>query len=187
MSNSEKYFLDDFPQNGRIDNYVRVFLEIMKEKNFVNQVSKLEQFIFKIFNESKTYLEEQFKLNFPNIQFTIIYNKEEYAILLKKLDKIFGKRPYTIAVCVVSKNMSWIYIDFSSHMQGSQTDFITNLSFSLIEELVHSGVYPNKSETDVHELVCLGIEGFLENRLSDAVKKARLRYARKIDGCTDRL
>jgi hypothetical protein len=177
MSNSEKYILDEIPKNGRIDNYLKEYSEIMT----VIDIPKLEQFMFKVFNECKAYLKEQFNLNFPNMQLVIIYKKEEYAELLKKLDEKFGTRPYTKAVCVVSKDMSWIYIDFLSHFQGSQKDFIANLSVSFIEELVHSGVYPNKSETDVHELVCSGIEGFLEVELPDAVKEARLRYARKID------
>jgi hypothetical protein len=180
MSDSQKYSLGEIPKNGRIDSYLKECLEIIKEQGI--DIPKLEKFMFEVFNDCKTYLKEHFNLNFPNMQLVIIYKKEEYAELLKKLDETFGARPYTKAVCVVTKGMSWIYIDFLSHFKGTRIDFIANLSVSFIEELVHSAVYPNKSETDVHELVCSAIEGFLEVKLPDTVREARLKYARKIDG-----
>jgi len=183
MSDSEKYILNDIPKNGRIDNYLEELSEIITEQGI--NLPKLEQFKFKVFNDCKTYLKEKFNLNFPNMQLAIIYKKEEYVELWKKHDKMFGTRPLRKAFCVVSKDMSWIYIDFLSHFQGSQKDFIAKLSVSFAEELVHSGAYPNKSETDVHELVCSAVEGFLEVKLSDAAREARLRYAREINGRLD--
>jgi len=181
MSDSEKYIFNDIPKSGRIDNYLKELSKTITEQGI--DIPRLEQFMFKVFNDCKTYLKEKFNLDFPNMQLTIIYKKEEYVELWKKYDKIFGTRPMRKAFCVVSKNISWIYIDFLSHFQGSQKNFIANLSVNFIEELVHSSVYPNKSETDVHELVCSAVEGFLEVKLPDAFKEARLRYARETDRC----
>ena len=177
----DAFNIGDYPKNGRLDNYLKECVEIIRKQNI--DIPKLEQFMWKIFNDCKKYLKEEFCLNFPDIELVIIYKKEEYAELLKKLDKVFGARPYTKAVCVVSEDMSWIYIDFLSHFKGKRIDFIANLSVSFLEELVHSAVYPNKSETDVHELVCSALEGFLEVKLPDTVREERLKYARKIDGC----
>lgn len=59
--------------------------EIIKEQCI--DIPKLEQFMFKVFNDCKTYLKDQFNLNFPNMQLAIIYKKEEYAELLKKQRK----------------------------------------------------------------------------------------------------
>ena len=179
MSNGQEFNLGELPKNGRLDNYLKECSEIIKEQD----ISKLEQFMLKIFDDCKKYLKEEIGLNFPYMELVIIYKKEEYAELLKKLDETLGVKPYTKAVCVRTKGMSRIYIDFLSHFKGTEIDFIANLSVSFLEELVHSAVYPNKSETDVHELVCSAVEGFLEVRLPDTVKEERLKYARTFDGC----
>ena len=178
MSDGQEFNLGELPKNGRLGNYRKECSEIIKERD----ISKLDQFMLKVFDDCKKYLKEEFGLNFPYMELVIIYKKEEYAELLKKLDETLGVKPYTKAVCVITKGMSRICIDFSSHFKGTEIDFIANLSVSFLEELVHSAVYPNKSETDVHELVCSVVEGFLEIKLPDNVKQERLKRGRIYNG-----
>ena len=121
------------------------------------------------------------RVAFPDIRLTIIYKAEEYAELCKKLDKKFGPKPCRKAVIVGSGSKAVIYIDFQRHFKGKPIDFVANLSASYLEELVHS-THPNKSETEIHELACLVIEGFLEIKLPDNVKQERLKRARIYDG-----
>jgi hypothetical protein len=136
--------------------------------------------MIKVLNDCLKYLREQFKLNFPNMKLQIIYNQKEYAELLKKLDNVFGPRPYTKAVCVACKDASWFYIDFLAHFKGNPSEFIVNLCLSYIEELVHSA-NPSKSETQIHEITCSASEGFLEMKLPDSLKEDRLKYALACD------
>lgn len=179
MRDNQTFNLGEIPQNGRLGNYRKECTEIIESQD----TQKLQEFMWNLFSDCKNYLEEKFSLKFPNMELVIIYKREEYLDLLKTLDTALGVKPYTKAVCLVSNGMSWIYIDFVSHFKGEPIDFIANLSVSFIEELIHSASYPNKSETDVHELVCSAIEDFLEIKLPDAVREERLKYAQKFDNC----
>jgi hypothetical protein len=176
MSEDEKFILSEFPKNGRIDNYTQECTQIIKEKN----AKRLEQFMMKVLNDCLKYLREKFNLSFPNMQVQIIYNQKEYAELLTKLDERFGARPYTKAVCVSNKYASCFYINFLDHFKGKPSEFVVNLCLSYIEELIHSA-YPSKSETQIHEITCSAVEGFIEMKLPDNLKEARLKYAQEFD------
>ena len=109
MNDSGKFILDEIPKNGRISNYVTECAQIIEEKN----IPKLEKFMTRVLNGCLKYLREQFKLNFPTMQLQIIYNQKEYAELLKKLDNVFGPRPYTKAVCAWRAKMPLGYTSIS--------------------------------------------------------------------------
>jgi hypothetical protein len=74
-----------------------------------------------------------------------------------------------------------VVIDFQSHFEGYKPlEFIANLCVSYIEELVHASD-STKTETQIQEIVCSAIEGFLEIKLSDSLKQYRLKYAKTSD------
>ena len=74
-----------------------------------------------------------------------------------------------------------IYIDFQSQFEGYKpVEFIANLSISYIEELIHASDH-TKTETQIQEIVCSAIEGFLEIKLPNALKQYRLSYAKTCD------
>lgn len=180
MLSEDTVKINDYPKNGRLDNYLKEW-ECTKitEKQKVN-IPKLEQFMFKIFKDCMAHLKEQYNLSFPqNMQLTFIYKKEEYEELLRELDRRFGARPYTRATCVVGENISYIYLYVPSYYKRKRIDFLTNLSMSLLEELIHSA-YSAKRETDIQNLCCSAVEGFLEVKLPDAAKDQRLKYARNV-------
>jgi hypothetical protein len=176
MTGNDVFILEKIPKNGRLDKYDRELSTFVNEKD----VSKLEAFMLKLFSDCMDYLKKVLDVDFPNIMLKIIYKKEEYDELCRKLDRLLPK-PRTKAITVICGSQAFIYIDFQSHFKNKPLDFITNLSVSYLEELVHV-VNPNKSETEIQELVCSLIEGFLEVKLPDEVKQERLKRARIFNG-----
>jgi hypothetical protein len=176
MIGNDVFTLEKIPKNGRLDKYDRELSTFVNEKD----VSKLEAFMFKLFSDCMNYLKKVLDVDFPNIMLKIIYKKEEYDELCRKLDRVLLK-PRTKAITVICGSQAFIYIDFQSHFKNKPLDFITNLSVSYLEELVHV-VNPNKSETEIQELVSSVIEGFLEVKLPDEVKQERLKRARIFNG-----
>lgn len=177
MPENSVFRLDKPQKNGRLDKYSKELSLILKRKD----VSSLEHFMGKVFKDCMDYLRKILRVNFPELTLKIIYKEKEYAQLCNKLDKEFGPKPRTKAVIVGSGSEAVINIDFQGHFKSTPIDFIANLSVSYLEELVHS-TYPHKSETEIHELVCSVVEGFLEIKLPNSVKKERLRRARIYNG-----
>ena len=176
MTGNDEFTLGRIPKNGRLDKYDKELSALLDDKD----AQKLEAFTFKLFSDSMDYLRKGSNVRFPNITLKIIYKKEEFDELCRKLDQVIPK-PRTKAITVICGSQAFIYIDFQSHFKGAPIDFITNLSISYLEELVHV-VNPNKSETEIQELVCSVIEGFLEIKLPDEVKQERLKQARIFNG-----
>jgi hypothetical protein len=175
-------FTESPPKNGRLDSYQKILSTILNEKSV--DVTKLQEFMKRIFDDCMDYLKKSVHLNFPvnAMVLKIVFNKEEYAAIFRKYDRICGARPFTKAFCIIDRGTAWIYIDFQSHFFiSSGTDFIANLTMSYLEELVHVAFFPNPSESDIHELLCSAIEGFLEITLPNIAKEARLDYAHKCD------
>jgi hypothetical protein len=171
------------PKNGRIDKYSKKFAEILKKiKNVPNSSgqTQFEIFMCQIFRDCKIYLNKELGVSFPNILLIFIYNEDEYAELVKKLNSITGKRPYSKAILFGSRREPKIYINVQDHRNGKPINFIINLCVSFIEELVHI-IDLSKSEQQIHDLVCSMLEGFLETKLPENVKQARLRYAKEFD------
>jgi len=142
--------------NGRFDKYDKKLSAHIDEKD----IPRLEAFMFKLFSDCMDYLRKVLNVDFPDMMLKIIYKNEEYDELCRKLDQILPK-PRTKAITVICGSQACIYIDFQSHFKYKPIDFITNLSISYLEELVHV-VNPNKSETEIQEIVCSVIEGFCE-------------------------
>lgn len=178
---------EEIPQNGRLDKYLKGFLPILRHLENCSKPLKqtdtenLELFMCRVFDDCMVFLKRALGVAFPNITLTIIYKAEEYADLCKALNKMFGPKPYSKAVIVGSGSGATIYIDFEGHFKRKPIDFIANICVSYLEELVHSA-HPKKSETEIQELVCSVVEGFLEIKLPDKVKKERLRQARIYNG-----
>lgn len=168
------------PKDGRIDKYeerFKVLFEKLKAYNF-SEIEQFEAFMLRIFKDCEAYLKKELGASFPNMQLTFFYNKDEYIKQLKKLDLIFGRpRPYTKAITFNLGTGANIYINVQDHFKG---DFVVNLCVSFIEELVHI-IDPAKSETQIHDIVCSMLEGFLEVKLPESVKDERLRYSKECD------
>lgn len=111
-----------------------------------------------------------------------IINHKAYTKLCDELDAKLGPIPRTKAIIVGDDFGSppQICVDFQSHFTGKPIEFIANLSISYIEELIHSSD-PTKTETQIHEDVYSAIEGFLEIKLPESVKLAKLEYAKQCD------
>ena len=58
-----------------------------------------------------------------------------------------------------------------------------------MEELIHASdptnsktqIHDAKNETQIHDVLCLSIEGFLEIKLPDSLKQYRIEYANTCD------
>ena len=99
------------------------------------------------------------------------------------MDAIFGAIPRHRAMIVGDRLGSppQIYIDFQNHIEGYRpAETIVNLCASYMEELIHASD-PNKNETQIQDIVCSAIEGFLEIKLPDALKQYRLDYSNTCD------
>ena len=177
MTDNGEFTLEKIPKNGRLDNYLKECLMILEQKDVVG----LERFLQKIFEDCISYLKEVLRVAFPYVGVVIYYKPKEYAEFLKKLDEMLGPKPYTRAVIVGYGSKAVIHIDFQGHSPTKPIDFIVKLSTSYVEELVHY-TYPSKSETEIHELVCSVVEGFLEIKLPDNFKQERLKRARIYNG-----
>ena len=73
-----------------------------------------------------------------------------------------------------------VYINVMDHWSDTSVDFLINLCSSFIEELVHV-TYPTRSETQIQDIVSSMLEGFIEVKLPDEVKEARLKNSKKYD------
>lgn len=179
MTDNDVFTLEGkIPKNGRLDKYLKEWSMILKRRD----VPSLDRFMEKVFKDCMHYLKKVLGVTFPDIRLNIYYKPKEYAELCKKLDERFGQlKPYSRAVIVGKGSKAVILIDFQGHSPTKPINFVTSLSTSYLEELVHS-VYPNKSETEIHELVCSVVEGFLEIKLPEAVKKERLKRGRIYNG-----
>lgn len=178
MNNNDVLSIRKIPKDGRLDKYLKECSIILER----GDAPSLERFLRIIFKDCMRYLKKVLKVVFPNIRLTIIHNTEEYDELCRKLDREFGvTKPRTKALIVGSDSNACIYIDFQRHFKGKPIDFITNLSVSYLEELVHSA-YPRKSETELHEVICSVVEGFLEIKLPDKIKQERLKRAKIYNG-----
>jgi hypothetical protein len=161
------------PKNGRIERYLEVFQKCKTPE---------QKYAFEntIFRDSMNYLKKELEVIFPDIRINYIYRQSEYHDLFRRLDEIFGKKPYTNAVTVGSPDGNDIYINVKGLFGGQPADFIVNLCLSFIEGLIHIA-YPRKSETQVHDIVCTIVEEFIEIKLPDDVKEARMKYSKELD------
>jgi len=127
------------------------------------------------------YPKTTFNLSFPNL-FLNLVNHRAFSELSDELDNKFGEIPRHRAMIVgIANSAPHIYIDFQSHFDGYEPiEFIVNLCVSHIEELIHASD-PAKTETQIQEIVCSAIEGFLEIKLPDSLKQYRLTYAKTCD------
>jgi hypothetical protein len=173
-SDRKNFELPFLPENGRIMRYLNEFQNCKAPE-------KLDTFMNKIFRDSMKYLKNELGFTFPEIRLTYYYRQDEYDDLIKRLDKSFGKKPYTKAMVVGSPVGIDMYINVIDHWSKEPANFIVNLCISFIEELVHV-IYPMKSETHVHDVVCAMVEEFIEVKLPDDVKAARLKYSKEFDG-----
>jgi hypothetical protein len=125
-------------------------------------------------------LDKEQKFTFPEIKLTYYYRQEEYDDLIRRLGESFGKKPCRRAMVVRTNEGINIYINVMDHWSDTSIDFLINLSSSFIEELVHI-IYPMRSETQIQDIVCTMLEGFIEVKLPDEVKEARLKNSKKYD------
>jgi hypothetical protein len=172
------------PKNGRIDKYNKEFSELLERLKNTSDPSAqkhFEEFLGAILRDCQIYLNKQLGAEFPNFTLIFVYNKDQFDEWLKKLEKIFGKTPYSRATIFKLRYENPIMlINVQDHLVGKPMQFIIDISISFIEELVHLAD-SEKSETEIHDLVCSMIEGFLEMRLPESVKQERLRIAKEYD------
>lgn len=136
--------------------------------------------MYQILRDCQIYLNKKLEARFPNIKLTFYYNESDFIELERKLDSIFGRTPNTRAIEYKLGDDYAIALNIQNHLIRNKENFIVNLCESYIEELVHI-IENEKSETQIHDLVCSMLEGFLETRLPEEVKSERLRIAKKID------
>lgn len=176
MTDNQAFEIGEYPKDGRLAKYERELLILLKTQDKEGIIA----FSQKIFSDCMEYLKTTLNVSFPNLVLNII-NHKEYTELCNRLDMLLGVRPRTKAIIVGSgHSIANVYIDFERHFKGKPSEFIVNLCTSYIEELIHSAS-PLKSETQIHEVVCSAIEGFIEIKLPDFVKEERLKYAKTCD------
>lgn len=180
LAKGQPLSIGERPKNGRLEKYEKELLKLLEKKDLKDSEA-ITNFMGKILLDCMEYLRNTLHASFPDIKLTVIFNEREYDELLDKLDRLFGPRPRRKAVIVgVGHSNAEIFVCFPNHFKNKTIDFIANLSVSYLEELVHS-IYPEKGETGIHEILCSAIEGFLEMRLPESVRKARLEYAERQD------
>ena len=170
-------FEGKIPKNGRLDKYRKEWSMILKRRD----VPSRDRFLRRVFEDCINYLKKVLGVVFPNVGVLIYYKPKEYAEFLKKLDKMLGPKPYRRAVIAGYGSRAVIHIDFQRHFPAKPIVFVTMLSTSYLEDLVHY-TNPRKSETEIHELVCSAVEGFLEIKLPEKVKQERLERGKIYNG-----
>jgi hypothetical protein len=161
------------PKGGRIEKYLNKF------QNF-DTSDQLVIFMGTVFTDTLDYLDREQKFTFPEIRLSYYYRQEEWDDLIRKLEECFGKKPDRRAMVVRTSEGIDLYINVLDHWSDAFVDFIINLCSSFIEELVHV-IYPLSSETQIQKIVCTMLEGFIEVKLPDEVKEARLKNSKKYD------
>ena len=161
------------PKGGRIEKYLDRFQKF-------DTPDQLVTFMGTIFTDTMEYLEKEQKFKFPEIKLTYYYRQEEYDDLIRRLGKSFEKKPYRRAMVMRTNEGINVYINVMDHWSDTSVDFLINLCSSFIEELVHV-IYPIRSETQIQDIVCTMLEGFLEVKLPDEVKEARLKNSKEYD------
>jgi len=175
MTDNKEFEIGEYPKDGRLAKYERELLIILKAQDKEGIIT----FSQRIFSDCMEYLKTTLNISFPNLVLNLI-NHKEYTELFDRLDMLFGFIPRTKAIIFRLGSIVNVCIDFDSHFKGKPSQFIANLCVSYIEELIHSA-NPLKSETQIQEVVCSAIEGFLEIKLPDCVKEERLKYAKTCD------
>lgn len=175
MTDNQAFEIGEYPKDGRIAKYEKELSILLKAHDEEGTVA----FSPRIFSDCMDYLKTTLNAGFPNLVLNLI-NHKKYTELCDRLDMLFGVIPRTKAIIVGSGPIAHVCIDFQNHFKGKPNEFIVNLCTSYIEELIHS-VSPLKSETQIHEVVCSAIEGFLEVKLPNCVKEERLKYAKTCD------
>ena len=176
MTDNQAFEIGEYPKDGRLAKYEKELLILLKTQDKEGIIA----FSQKIFSDCMEYLKTTLNVSFPNLVLNIV-NHKEYTELCNKLDILLGVRPRTNAFTLFSSHsIPSVYIDFENHFKNKQIDFIANLCTSYIEELIHSAS-PLKSESQIHEVACSAVEGFIEIKLPDFVKEERLKYAKKCD------
>jgi len=161
------------PKGGRIEKYLNKFQKI-------DTPNQLVTFMGSVFTDALEYLEKEQKFIFPEIKLTYYYRQDEYDDLIRRLGENFGKKPYRRAMVVRANEEINVYINVMDHWSDTSVDFLINLCSSFIEELVHV-TYPTRSETQIQDIVSSMLEGFIEVKLPDEVKEARLKNSKKYD------
>ncbi len=159
------------PKGGRIEKYLDKF------QNF-DTPDQLVTFMGTVFTDTLEYLDREQKFTFPEIKVSYYYRQEEWDDLIRKLEECFGKKPDRRAVVVRTSEGFNVHINVLDHWSDTSVDFLINLCGSFIEELVHV-IYPMRSETQIQDIVCMMLEGFIEVKLPDEVKEVRLKNSKK--------
>jgi len=175
MSDNQAFEIEEYPKDGRLAKYEKELSILLKAQDNEGIIA----FSQRIFSDCIEYLKTALNASFPNLVLNLI-NHKEYTELCDRLDTLFGVILRRKAFILGSGPIAHVCIDFQSHFKGKPIEFVVNLCTSYIEELIHS-VNPLKSETQIHEVVCSGIEGFLEIKLPNCVKEERLKYAKTCD------
>jgi hypothetical protein len=178
MSDIKPIEISEYPKDGRLAKYEKELLVLFKAEDNEGILAFSER----VFSECIEYLKTTMNLSFPNLVLELL-NHKDFTELCDKLDAKFGAIPRGGAI-IVGYGFGLpphICIDFQRHFVSDKPiDFIANLCLSYIEELIHSAD-PTKSETQIQEAVISASEGFLEIKLPDSVKQARLKYAKTCD------
>lgn len=175
MSDNQAFEIEEYPKDGRLAKYEKELSILLKAQDNEGIIA----FSQRVFSDCMEYLKTTLNASFPNLVLNLI-NHKEYTELCDRLDMLFGVIPRRKAFILGSGPIAHVCIDFQSHFKGKPIEFVVNLCTNYIEELIHSA-NPLKSETQIHEVVCSGIEGFLEIKLPNCVKEERLKYAKTCD------
>lgn len=177
MTKKQKFVITDYPNNGRLAKFEKELLILEKEQN----IEGIQGFSKKLFDECTEYLKSTYNFRFPNLFLTFLTHKE-FSELADKLDAMLGAIPRHRAITVFKAySFPNIYIDLQSHFEDYRPiESIVSLCMDYIEELIHTSDQ-TKNETQIHDVVCLAIEGFLEIKLPDSLKQYRIEYAKTCD------
>lgn len=178
MTEKEKFEIKEYPKDGRLAKYEKELILLMK----ANDNKGIIAFSEGIFFDCIEYLKATFKLNIPNLCLNLI-NHKDFSELADKADAVFGAIPRHGAMIIGHPNSPPdVFIDFQRYFENKKPiEFIANICTAYIEELIHAS-NPILTETQIQEIVCSAIEGFLEIKLPNSLKQYRLNYAKTCDG-----
>jgi len=180
MTDNQAFEIGEYPKDGRLAKYEKELSMLLTAHDEEGIIT----FSQRIFSDCMNYLKKTLNASFPNLVLNLI-NHKEYTELCDRLDMLFGVIPRTKAIIVCFGPIPHVCVDFQNYFKGKPIESVFNLCTSYIEELIHSA-NPHKSETQIHEVACSAIEGFLEIKLPNCVKEERLKYAKKCDAIKDK-
>jgi len=164
--------IEKIPEDSRFNKYIAEITPLFRDKI---DFDKIEELLKKIFEECILYIEST-GINFPTIEFLLVYNSDQYIEIERHLtqtaiSKEVAKGPSTAFVihnrffCTMYFNIGYLL----ENIQLGYPSFILNLVNAYVQEILHIA-FPSRREQEIHDLEFKIVEKFLETKLPNEFK-----------------